>query len=479
MLLLAIVLFAGACKTEITGEMKGNITPETYTVVDTILRAGPDRLNSEVQIRWWGDDPDGFVTGFEFSFDNTNWTFTTKNDSTFILSPPPGKDTLDFTFYVRAIDNENIKDPTPAQLTYPIKNSPPSVQFVSGAFNPVRTFPVIKFYFEGSDPDGIDNLQRYEIVWNDTARAPFTIPATASSATFVAEDVDADSSAVKVYINNNTTAENGLMAGLMLNSDNVLYIRAIDNSEATSTWKASYSIYVKKVSSNILLVNGNTSASASIESFYLQQLATQGFTNVDTLRIFEQVGGQSTQQAPDNLTQSRIFALFESIIWFSNSAQKSLPLAQKTTGNFFSQGGKLLMAVYISSSFDEQSQFLDFTPIQSLVNPKDTTLLLDNGAQILPQISGWPVLKSTTIVGIVKPMNLDIGSQALYDAELLARDDVTSNIGPWTGNSTVVALRKSGGQTNFIISTLELEKLNGNNNIDDFFNKVLKQEFGL
>jgi predicted transcriptional regulator len=88
-------------------------------------------------------------------------------------------------------------------------------------------------------------------------------------------------------------------------------------------------------------------------------------------------------------------------------------------------------------------------------------------------------LKSTGIVGVVKPMQVAVGSQVVYDANLLARDDNSGNIISWIGPASVIALRNNGGQTNFIFSTLELENLNGNNNIDSLFQKILIDEFGL
>lgn len=107
-----IVFFS--CKTGLKGNLKDNLAPETHTIIDTIIRIGADRMNAQVQLQWWGDDADGFIKGYEFTFDSlitasTVWSFTTKQDSTFILSIPAGKDTVDFTFYVRAIDNLNIR----------------------------------------------------------------------------------------------------------------------------------------------------------------------------------------------------------------------------------------------------------------------------------------------------------------------------------------------------------------------------------
>ena len=85
-ILIASVL--ASCKKGFEGTELGNVAPETYLVTDTIIRFGPDRLESEVVLKWWSDDPDGFVSGYEFTFDAeiteaTIWTYTERQDSTF------------------------------------------------------------------------------------------------------------------------------------------------------------------------------------------------------------------------------------------------------------------------------------------------------------------------------------------------------------------------------------------------------------
>lgn len=483
--LLLIFLFAPACKNSFEGDVLPNLTPETYTIVDTIIRVGDDRLNSQVQISWWANDPDGFITGYEYTFDSiinesSSWHYIASQDSIFLLATPPGEDTIDFHFSVRAIDNLGARDPTPARLIYPVKNSPPSVAFVKAVNNPVITFPVIRYYWQGSDPDGIENLNHYECCWNDTGQLPFMLDITATGAIFEAVDLQSDFPACKVYLNNNADALPELMNGLALNDTNILYIRAVDNAKAVSPYVASYAIYVKKPKSTILLVDGYTSDNAAVESFYTQQLAATGFSVLDTLQIFQKSNGAYKQLAPDNLTQSKLFALFNTIIWFSKDVSNSLSLGQKTLNDFFDNNGKLLMAPYVSSLFDEQSNFLDFTPIQSFVVPSDTTLLLTDTSLILPVAAGYPTLKSTTILGVVRPFRLAVEATSLYNGSLIAKDNNTLSLSNWMGISTVIARKaNASGATNFVISTLELQKLNGLNNMGDFFHQVLINEFGL
>jgi len=479
--IIAFMVFA-ACNRDISGDMLANLAPETSLVTDTIIRFGDDRLESEVSLNWWSDDKDGFVVGYEFTFDaaittTTVWQFTELSDSIFILAPPAGEDSADFVFQIRAIDNLGLEDPTPSRLVIPVKNSPPTVAFLPGLLNPVKSFPALKYYWNGSDPDGADNLLRYEICINDTTQTPYQMDKTASSAIFEAIDPGVEAMICKIYQNANTLPNAETLAGLVGNTWNTIFIRAVDQSEAKSNFVAADSVFVKQVSSTVLMVNGYSTTTN--EAFYAEKLINSGISVFDTIQIFESIAGNYTQQSADNITQTKIFDMFDLIIWFSNQADNTFSLAQKSTGSFFNTGGKMLMSVYISSTFDPLSNFLDFTPIASLVSPEDTTLILNLDAQLLPEAPDWPILQSSTIVGTVKPINLQIGATPLYMADLTAKDNITLSLTPWTGVSTVMAKKYDAtGNPNFIIATLELNKLDGIGTVDELFQKVLIDEFG-
>ncbi len=482
-LIVALVALASACKTDIVGDLMPNQPPETFTVVDTIIRAGGDRLESRVKIQWWGNDPDGYVDGYEFTFDDpvtpgSVWRFTRNQDSIFLLQTPPGQDTADFRFTIRAIDNQGLRDPSPATIKYPVKNSPPTVQFISTPDDPVLSFPIVKFYWSGSDPDGVDNLSRYELYWNDTTATPYEVDQSVTEATF--EAVNPRESGISeslVYLNVSQTADPVTMPGMIVGGWNVLYARAVDQSEAKSPFVRADSIFIKPSRTNILLVNAYSGGSGPIFDFYHNQMLGVGISDYDTLTLFEISAPK--QRSADNLTQERIFALFDLMIWFGNNAQSSLSLAQRTSGEFFGQGGKMLMAVYVSSSFDQQSNFLDFTPIASLVDPPDTTLLLNTGASVTPIQAGWPALQSTSIIGVVRPLITQIGADPLYNAQLTARDVATMSLNPWFGPSVIMARKKdAAGNPNFILSTIELQRLGGLGTLDQFFDKVIREEFG-
>lgn len=477
------VLFLTACETDLTGELLPNQAPETYSIVDTIIRAGDDRLESRVVIQWWGNDPDGYIDGYEFTFDNpiteaTAWQYIRSQDSVFLLQTPAGQDTADFSFSIRAVDNAGLRDPSPAQVGYPVKNSPPTVQFTPGPDDPTLSFPIVKLFWSGSDPDGQENLSRFELFWNDTTASPYPLDQSVTSATF--EALTPNLSGIpdcQVYTNTSEIPELSTIPGMRIGEWNVLYIRAVDESDAKSVYVRSDSIFIRPARTKILMANAYSGGSTAIFTLYHNQLAALGLVDYDTLTLFDPAVPQ--QLAADNLTQDRIFELFDLIIWFGNNAQSSLSLAQKTTGKFFGSGGKMLMSIYISSSFDQQSDFLDFTPIASLVDPEDTTLLLNSGAQLLPLEAGWPTLQGTSIIGVVRPLIAQIGAEPLYEAELTARDNTTLTLSPWTGPSVIMARKNdAAGNPNFLLSTLEIHRLDGLGTLNTFFQKVIEEDFG-
>lgn len=152
-----ILIFLGVLLTSSCNETlinpSDNQPPNTTLFLDSIR----NQQNSRVFVSWSGEDTDGMVIGYVFSWDKRNWYFTRKNDSTFALQVE-SSDT-NFRFSIAAIDNslkqypnegERIEfvdknnngfhdsgedfpklhgavDPTPANLLFPIKNSAPII----------------------------------------------------------------------------------------------------------------------------------------------------------------------------------------------------------------------------------------------------------------------------------------------------------------------------------------------------------------
>ena len=97
--LLTILLIS--CSEEISNSKVDNLPPQTslFLFTDSTIAQQQSRLT----VNWWGDDPDGLVIGYYISWNGNNWTFTTKNDSTFALEI--GASDTNYVFYVAAVDN--------------------------------------------------------------------------------------------------------------------------------------------------------------------------------------------------------------------------------------------------------------------------------------------------------------------------------------------------------------------------------------
>ena len=172
--LIAVLLFwiiGSSCETGITGDIIENQPPSTFMTIAGIDREDEFRLSSQIRISWWGNDPDGYVAGFEYAINDTSegaWSFTIRTDSTFILPITEGQTVDDVLFKVRAIDNDGAKDPVGARLQYPIVNSTPSVKFKSNETPADTMFGIASFGWTIDDPDGLLNVRSTQITFNDT-----------------------------------------------------------------------------------------------------------------------------------------------------------------------------------------------------------------------------------------------------------------------------------------------------------------------
>lgn len=483
----------GACKTEFEGDLKSRSAPETYMLTDTIVRPGDLRFKTEVEVKWWGTDPDGYIVAYEISLDGNSWFKTTRQDSVFSLSIPVNIDTFDFRFYVRAIDNNGLTDPTPATLVYPVKNSPPNVKFIfSTTRNPARSFPAIKYTWEASDPDGIENIDHFELFLNDTTIPAYNVGANVNSVTLVAKNVTGVISDCNVYTGTSSVALAAAINGMKLNDTNYIYLRVADKVNTKSAFKVA-KIYIRKPASDLLVVNAWTSAftKPSVQNFYLNNINATGLTGYDILQASDKdVNGNYFELSPDPLTQDRVFAFFKKIIWFSDNTDFSLSLAQKSTVSFFNNGlgtatsGRMFMVVPITSDIDEQADYLNFTPIRSLVTPPaGTNFFFAKDSLLTPYKPGWPVMKCISNLTTARPFTIPDAPSSVYSYDTLYRASITqigSGSNAWAGVSHVMAKRSviSTGKANFIICSMPLDKMNGSGNMAALFQKVLIDELG-
>lgn len=500
----SLLALLNACNTDIQGDLLPNQPPKTFTVVDTIIRSGNDRLTSTVVINWWGTDPDGFVDGYEFTFDPnpgpaTVWNFTKRTDSTFLLTVPAGNDSFDFRFTVRAIDNFGLRDPNPASVRYPVKNSAPDADFVypatggnplAGGF-PLVSYPVLQYSWQGSDPDGLNTLEFYELVLNDTNQSGniFSLSSTFTEVILEAENLTGTGSACRVYPGQNENPLATRMQGLVFEDSNRVYLRAVDQSGARSDWKESRPTFVKRPQSRFLVVNAYGTDpnpdlnAANIATLYQTELNAIGISNYDQVRIFERQGNNFINLSANNRTQAKVFGLFEQIMLIGPDFDIGIVFTQNTMGRFLDGGGRLLVSLSSSLGSPVVSPFYDFSPIDSLqLAAPGFEFLLADTSTAMPLQAGYPMLRYRGFTSSVRPIRFVGGVTPLYRANILLRGG--ANPFPpfpvFTGNSSIMGMRvNTANNSKFIITSLELHRLNNSGNLGALLDRILKTEFGV
>jgi len=453
-----------SCQKEYTGGVKDNKAPETYMTVDTIKRAGVLRLNSTINIKWWGTDVDGFIVNYKVTTAQGIF-FTKRQDTTLVVNLPEGRDSFDFNFQVQAIDNKGLIDPTPAHLVYPIKNSKPTIAFITNSgstsgpsrSNPSYMFPVYKFSWNAQDADGPSNLRNIEVVLNDTNAQAISLNPNISTITIEGNNWNGTQTDCKIYQGSNNQLANVTLNKLQLNAYNTLYIRAVDVVNTKSPWVKGNSVYFRSTNFDNLLVNSFSNAStkySSTEKLYFNYLSAVGITNVDTLRLFEVKGNNYRQISSDNFGQGLIFKHFKSVIWIGNNADNDLNYGQKTLSTAINAGTKVYFSTLFSSSFDSLSSALEFTPIQKTLNIPSNELYSINVDDTLKNLyPNYPLLTAKKIVGNAGVLIPKQGTKLLYSANVL------NNAGQYLKGQNIVSLAglDSKGNANFVFFSGEFD----------------------
>lgn len=247
LIVLGALLYLPSCEKPTPDNPLGNRRPETHL----FLMPGPAGIDTTLStqvLHWWGDDPDGRVVGYFYTWDfiqelyPDSVVWTTAEYDTFLVPIRTRYD--EFTFYVKAVDNsaqfayEGVKisatdleifidsgseagvyeqgdrpifegkfegiqtvvgmelreleedeythlpptdttgavDPSPAWLTFPIRNSKPKVNFAYNSNPPdtiyAETFTTRTFYWTASDSDGIDTINKFYYYLADEGEEP-------------------------------------------------------------------------------------------------------------------------------------------------------------------------------------------------------------------------------------------------------------------------------------------------------------------
>jgi len=436
--------------TEVPEGIVTNLSPETY------LSLFPDSIISpqktRIKITWWGDDPDGLLSGFRFSFDSLNWTTTTKNDSNFQLIIV-GNDST-FRFWVAAIDDKGNIDPTPATNLYPVVNSPPRVTFNAGTEIPDTSFPVASFSWTGTDPDGDNSIKFYYWALNDTSNW-HTISSTTNLLTLRQTD------------------------GIDTNANNIFYLKAEDIAgsfsrivrmpDTNKTW------FVRGKRGNILLINDYfrsvpTDVNQAV-SFYQGALDTQSLNLYSKLDIKVNSGGNIPKIKNPMFIET--LKLFQGVIWFGYRGtgpndNTNFDLAQQTLPYYIASGGKVLFSTGFPDNISSQGNIVNFAPIDSLTNFQIVNVLSTTQTIVVDQ--SYPVLEVSTTIDRVRGIKYRQGTPLIYKLPYSV---------PYDTSQITVCIKDFASNPKVIFLSVPLNRMNGNNGATYFIRKVLGVDFGI
>ena len=447
--------------TEYDTLQSGEINVNTYTV-------GLDTTPSRQVIHWWGDDPDGSVAGYYYKWDfETETTYTTAEVDTFYVPIRTKYD--EFSFKVWAVDDQGLEDPSPASLTFPVYNSPPTIYFrlnsnpraVGNAEVTAMTFPTRTFVWDAFDPDGRETIVQIMYALDDTMNW-MILPGDVDQITL--RDIEP--------------------------GEHQFFVKAVDVSGASSQIirfpdpkddQVPNRWLVNPIKGDILLVNdfAQDQNLYQVQNFYADIL--DQIVGKDGYSIWE-IGTARTPaiNAENSLPYSSVdieanLSYFKKVIWFAHLGRPNLSGAGLSITRFMNNGG----GIFISNGNEERPDTTwTFTSIDSVYR-------LNPGGRLLPGIDVHASFGSPDDSALDINLEKLIGNRvsALLpgrDATVVYRmqaDSTASVAVPYKG-SPPVGIKYKIGQGESIYFSLPLHFCNGNANITEILRYILFEEFG-
>ena len=434
--------------TDVPEGMLTNSAPETYLSLfpDSIISPHITRL----KITWWGDDPDGLVKGYRFSFDSTNWTYKEGNDSTFQLVIV-GNDST-FRFWVAAVDDKGNIDPTPASNLFPVYNSPPSVSFNGGTSIPDTSFPVATFAWTGTDPDGDGSISKYYYALNDTSTWN-ELSATTSTITL--------------------RQANGIVPG----QNNKLYMKVKDIAGVYSpvvtmpdsgrTW------FVRPVTGKILLIDdypASLSDNSAAAQFYRGALDTLPFL-FSELDI--KVNNGSNIPKIKNPMFIETLKLFECVIWYgfrgnNNNENPNYQLATETLPFYLAAGGKVFFSGGFGNTIDQGFNPVEFAPVDSVTFYQATTVFTTTPVIVYDQ--NYPELTVSSTIDRIRGLVYKPSARVVYKMPYNPTYDTTK---------ITISIKDAAVNPKVFLMTVPLNRMNGSSNAAIFLRRILGTDFNI
>ena len=437
---------------------------DTTWVLDTLVM-GLDTTVSVQEVNWWGDDPDGNILGYYYRWSYMESAIFTQDESAIFYLPLRTQFDI-YSFHVQAVDNDSLMDPTAAIVSFPVYNSPPSVEWKLNSL-PISTrtedslhysFTHHSFFWDISDIDGQATVTDIYYALDDTTTWQHLDGETQE---IMITDIALGKHRFYLKVQDIAGAESNTISFPDPNSE---------DSKITS-W------IVKEPVGNILIVND---FSADQVAYNHQNLYTGIFDEITGVNSYStwEIGGSSTNTAntipysPEDIELN--LSTFSKVFWFTFRTANSLNEASLALTRFVRDGGTLFLdnaqkvtttsrpdTIWTFTDIDTVYQYSPSGRIKSGVNIEanwgDTTL--NNALQLKI---------SSTLPDKLYAINPGKTSTLRYFFE---HDSL--NTSDYTGTPNVMIETPIGSGTCYYMS-IPLYYLNGNDNLDDLFKHIFE-----
>ncbi|GIV24162.1 MAG: hypothetical protein N3A68_08690 [Bacteroidia bacterium] len=360
-----------------------NQPPFARFFLDTIALDSSNRLPSRFTLSWYGEDPDGYVVGYELRTEGGAWAFTAAQESTFVVAFRPGEMYKDWVFEVRAIDNLGARTPVPARLRVPLRNSPPTCTIDPVLLPPDTTLPAITLSLRIEDPDGAETV---ESLYVRIGSGPWiSLSPRYTLLTFVPQNPTLTGSPTLLYAGTTLTPLLTLPTPLALDDTNRLYVRVKDQGGLFSEPDSTRPIFVRRKSSDWLVMDSwqNDDAATTLAADWQAAWGAYDYWN---LRL--------PAQRPPLLipTWLHIWRLYPRVYWLGGVTRiPDLEAAETLIERYLAGGGRLFINFPLPSTLDPNSPIFRWSPCDSLSSTYMNGLLAPGGA-VTNLVAAFPSL---------------------------------------------------------------------------------------